>query len=195
MRPIILTLTAVLMLTGCDGTITIGEPPRCPNGECPAVPESQCPYKSVPPMDLPVELRERNYGGSCVHASMVSILRWQHLFTLADWWRATFSGGEGLGGLVAKCEKIDLEFAYTGEGDPAFLEWCSRTKRGAVIFYYKNHSISFCGFVGSDAVVMDNNRTDKLIRIPKAEFIQRWKSYGGVALTPVYDPAPPKPWW
>ena len=96
--------------------------------------------------------------------------------------------------LVAKAEDAGMRFAFTGSGDEQFLEWCSRTRRGAVIFYYSSHSISFCGFMGGSAVVMDNNNVERLIYIPKAEFLQRWRGYGGVAFTPVYTPSPPPPW-
>ena len=197
MKRRIFLLSAFGFLVGCDETITIQiKPSRCPDDTCPETPPADCPYKAVPPMDLPVELRESNYGsgGSCVHASMVACLRWQNLHKLADWWRGRYSGGEGIGGLASKAEAAGLRFAYTRQGDSQFLEWCSRTRRGAVIFYYENHSIVFCGFVGNEAVVMDNNRVDRLTRIPKQDFIRRWRSYGGVALTPVYSPDPPRPW-
>ncbi len=179
---------------GCDGTLTIGAPDTAASSQ-EQCSDGVCPYPTVPPMDLPVQLREENYaGGSCVHASMVSVLRWQGFEELADWWQGQYRGGEGIGGLVSKADRTGLRFAYTSSGDTDFLEWCSRTRRGAVIFYYSAHSITFCGFNSGDAVVMDNNRVDKLIRIPKADFLRRWRGYGGVALTPVYSPNPPRPW-
>ena len=55
-------------------------------------------------------------------------------------------------------------------------------------------SVSSAKFVGDKAVVMDNNRVDKLIWIDKQDFIRRWRGYGGVAFTPVYTPDPPRPW-
>ena len=195
MKRLLIPLIAVLIV-GCDIEVkTNKEKLRCPKGKCPASPPADCPYMELPPMDLPVELRQRNYsGGSCVHASLVSVLRWQNLHTFADWWQSRYRGGESLGGLVAKAEDAGMRFAFTGSGDEQFLEWCSRTRRGAVIFYYSSHSISFCGFMGGSAVVMDNNNVERLIHIPKAEFLQRWRGYGGVAFTPVYTPSPPLPW-
>ena len=72
-------------------------------------------------------------------------------------------------------------------------------RRGAAIHFnfppdYNPHAVTFCGYNNGLAVILDNNRTDRLIRIPKHEFLTRWRNYGGYALTVVYSPAPPKPW-
>jgi len=202
MRKLMMLLTIVCVLfVGCDDVIITLDPPGLPVPEQPACPpNTPCPYEFLPPVDLPPEMREPNWGGgSCVHASMVSILRWQQLPELAAWWRKTYIGGETLSGLVSKSDKAGLNFAYTGDGDVNVLEWASRTRRGAVIFYKPSHSISFFGFVTKEdgqryACVMDNNRTQTYEWIPYDRFIQAWKGYGGVALTPVYSPTPPLPW-
>ena len=155
----------------------------------------RCPVRQVGWMDLPAAMRESNWGGgSCVHASTVMVLRWQGQEELADWWRATYAGGESDSGLESKCERAGLRWAYTDRGDEAFLDWCSRTHRGATIFYFPNHSICFCGFEGENAVLLDNNHVDDYLRIPRADFVRAWKGYGGFALTVVYSPPPPAPW-
>lgn len=186
-----------IISTGCD--LQIGE--DCEdcnyNPNANQVSYTEFPYQNVPPVDLPVEFRERNYaGGSCVHASMETILRWQGLLELADWWRATYSGGEGSSGLISKSERAGLRYGYTTKGDVGFLDWASRTRRGAVIFYKPNHSISFFGWSsdGLQAVLCDNNRPKEHEYVERETFIRKWKGYGGFALTPIYNPQPPRPW-
>jgi hypothetical protein len=147
-------------------------------------------------MDLPLGLRQHNWGGgSCVHASTVMCLRWQQQFAWADYWRANYSGGESLGGLTEKLDANGLRYAFTDAGDPAFLDWATRTRRGAVIFYFPNHSICFVGHhrtaAGDQTWLLDNNREDHFLRVPWNEFVKNWKGYGGVALTPIYVPPPP----
>ncbi len=191
--------------------------PDCHDGHCPACPH--CPHETdwtsapagavwanaglagadnpygLPPMQLPPSMRERNYsGGSCVHASMEMCLRWQGFEELADWWRQKYHGGEHASGLISKAEAAGLRFAATTNGDANFLEWASRTRRGAVIFYKPSHSIVFCGYDGETAVLLDNNAIGDFERVPKATFVQRWKGFGGFALSPVATPRPPKMW-
>ena len=147
--------------------------------------------------DLPYELRTKNYNsGSCVHASTISALEWTGQHEAAVRWRQTYSGGESLSGLVSKAEKSGLTYAYTGNGDVGFLDWASRTRRWAVIFYKPSHSINFCGFdpQTGEAILLDNNATKQYERHPRAAFLRAWKGFGGVALVPVYSPTPPLMW-
>ena len=191
-------LSMVFLFAGCEGIIEIGPPSKSPApGKCPSdgCPDDKCPYSLVPPLDLPVELREHNYaGGSCFHAGTISVLRHQNLHQVADYWRANFSGGASVSTITRIAEDIGLRYAYTNIGDPEFLEWCSRTRRGASITYYSRHAITFCGYVGGNAILMDNNRVEKEIKVPKSEFIRNWRGYGGQAFTVVYAPDPPRPW-
>lgn len=157
--------------------------------------------KFLADVDLP--LRQNNYsGGSCVHASMVTILRWQNQMSLADRWLNMYSGGETSGGLIAKCKSNKLDVEYTLNGSPEFLEWCSRTNRGAVIFYYPAHCVSFLGYLTQRdnagnttemAYILDNNSTNRFQTIEKSKFLSAWKGYGGFALTTVYSPTPQRP--
>jgi hypothetical protein len=174
--------------------------PYCPDGRCPNMygrSSANLPY-GQPPFDLPSSDREENWGGgSCYHASMVMCLRWQGLNDIAAEWRKRYSGGASIGDIIRICESFGLDYAYTSSNrNVAFLEWCSRTRRGAAIEYYKNHAICFCGFkkdsTGTEiAVLLDNNRPRSYIHVPKNQFINNWIGYGSRAITPVYSPAPP----
>ncbi len=161
-------------------------------------------------LDLPYELRTRNWGGgSCVHASNVNLLKHQGLVELADWWRKNYSGGEYDDRLIKRLEAANVRYAYAHGGRDAdgngrddgeeFIEWCIRTHRGAGIFYKPNHSINIVGLDEDYAYLLDNNYTDyperngHYERVPREEFFRRWHGYGGFAWTLVYDPAPPAP--
>lgn len=159
--------------------------------------ESGAPFRETPVMNLPMDLREHNWGGgSCVHASTVMCLRWQGRTELAEWWRKTYSGGESLSGLTRKLDKAGMSYAYTNNSDMGFLEWADRTRRGAVLFFFPSHCICFCGFSPDKQTVylLDNNRIGSYIQMPRGEFERRWRGYGGIALTPIASPTPPLMW-
>lgn len=157
------------------------------------------PPPEMPWMNLPRELREWNWGGgSCVHASMVHNFRWQGRPELATKWRKTYSGGESSYGLRAKLDHAGIQYCSTETGDVKFLDWCSRSRRGAVIFFFPNHSINFCGYSnigGQDmAMLLDNNRIEHFLQVPKDSFITSWRGYGGFALSPTLAPSPRLPY-
>lgn len=151
-------------------------------------------------MDVPPRLRTENWGGgSCVHASTVTLLRWHGLSAMADWWRQQYSGGESSDRLVKRMEAAGLRYAYTAQGDVRFLEWCVRTGRGAGIFYKPKHAINLTGLDDQYAYLLDNNATDypenqgHWERVPREHFERAWQEYGGFAWTLVYSPPPPLP--
>lgn len=203
----------ILICIGCDG-VTIGEPDAAqpPVIEMPApidgrpapapkpCPDGRCPYATLAPVDLPQAWRTPNYaGGSCLHAATIDLLRWQGQHQMADYWRRNYSGAASVPGTIAPtADRLGLRFAYTTEGDEAFLEWCSDTKRGAAIHWQLNrpsdHAVTFLGYVGDTANLLDNNRVSTPVAMPKADFLRIWKASGGYALTFVYSPQPPRPW-
>jgi hypothetical protein len=167
-------------------------------GELPATRSTELPAGARwagEAMDLPVELRTENWGGgSCVHASTVSLLRWQGQYEVADWWRNQYSGGESDSRLIARMEAAGLRYAYTDTGDAAFIEWCCRTRRGAGIFYKPRHCVNVVDMTDGVVSILDNNAVDHYERIPREQFLRDWQNrYGGFAFTVVYDPPPPIP--
>lgn len=153
-------------------------------------------------MDLPPSMRQENWGGgSCVHASTVSHLRWLGMEELAAWWRETYIGGEYADRLLQRMDAAGLRWAATQSADFGLLEWANRTRRGAVIFYKPMHSINFVGISrdGGTVFLLDNNATDYPERIghyesvPTEQFKRAWAGYGGFAAVCVYSPTPPVP--
>ena len=188
----LLLLVLVVCCVGCEEIVIQSSP--CLN--CAAVVQP-CPYQNVPPVDLPRSMRQRNYrGGSCAHASMIDVLRWQNRGTDASWWRRSYWGGANFShDLPRIADRRGLDYAMTTSGDPRFLQWCSDTRRGAaVIWSGGSHAITFCGYVGNRAVLVNNNRPSKVTYMDKRKFLANWRRSGGDAITPVYSPVAPRPW-
>ncbi len=92
-------------------------------------------------------------------------------------------------------EEAGLRYAYTKDADVAFLEWATRNRLGVGIFYFPRHAINLVDLNEHEAVLLDNNRPNEYIRVPREEFIRAWRGYGGFAWTVVYGPPPPYPTW
>jgi hypothetical protein len=187
----------LLALAGAEAVTSHCEEEACPappallRTELSALPRSG---NVAPIVDLPVALRTSNWGGgSCVHASTVHLLYWQGQPELAQWWRQTYSGGEHASRLHERLNQAHLQFAYTVEGDVAFLEWALRTRRGAGITYFPNHAVNLVHLDEQRAGLLDNNRVQQIVWIERQEFLARWRAYGGWAWTLVYNPPPPLP--
>jgi len=156
-------------------------------------------------MNLPPEMRTQNWGGgSCVHASTVSLLRWQGQDQMADWWRNEYSGGEGSDRLVQRMDAAGVKYAHTGglsvDGKRAFLKECCDKRLGAGIFYKPNHAINLVGMDDQYAYLLDNNattyaeRNGHYERVELNEFFRRWEGYGSFGWTLAYVPPPPVPY-
>lgn len=160
------------------------------------------PPPEKPLANLPLALREQNWpdrngSGSCVIASSIYHLRWHNQLALADYFRRTHAGGQTASSIQEKWRAAGIPFACTERGDPDFLEWCSRNRHGAIIWYFDRHCVHFCGFSVINgvehALISDNNRIGFFIRIPKQQFIREWRGYGGFACTALLSPAPALP--
>ena len=197
-----LAFLSLCLFTGCQVREDRSSRHDCPDGRCPTqfrIPRSafrtSTPLGASPEhpvVNLPPAARCRNYaGGSCVIASTISLLRWQGLDELAKRFRRLYSGGQSADSLHAKLDAHALRYAYTTRGDVRFLEWAIRTRRGAGITFYPMHFVNLVDLTPTHAVLLDNNRTEHYITLPRHEFEQRWRAYGGWATTVVYAPAPP----
>jgi len=182
MRPVLIAILILLSLTGCvqQSRYVRVSPPQA----------------EIPAANLPLEDRQQNWGtGSCVHASTIYTLRWQGAYKLADWWRKNYEGGETASGIRAKLTKAKVKFYSTENADPEVLEYATRSRRGAIIWYFPNHCVTFVGFAKQDgrevAMLLDNNRIKQYIAIEKQSFLKAWAGYGGFALCPLGDPPPP----
>lgn len=151
----------------------------------------------TPAMDPAVELRQHNWGGgSCEYASLVSHLNWLGYYDEAARIRANYSGGESISGRDSLAEILDHDgftYARTDSADPAFLDWCTANRLGAIIEYKPNHCINFVGHHGDQAWLLDNNHEGHYEQVPWEQFLKSWRGFGGNALTIISVPPPPKP--
>ncbi len=168
----------------------------------------QLPYAAeTPAANIPTKLRWTNWAdakgsGSCVIASSCSLLEWSNRHDLAVKFRKSYAGGQTESSIAAIYRANGIPFIAPktehDHGDPRILEWASETRRAAIIWYFDNHCVTFCGFglhEGAEvAWLLDNNRTARFIPIPKVEFLRNWRTkYGGFAAIPLLTPAPSIP--
>ena len=149
-----------------------------------------------PVVNIPMCNREANWGGgSCVHASMVALMRWQNRHALAWYWRKTYSGGESANGLHQKMDEEGVRYAYTVKGDAKFLEWACRTRRGcAVTCMGGRHMVALVHFDDKHAAIIDNNHINRIQWMSRERFLSEWHNSNGWAVAVIYAPcAPLKP--
>ena len=144
----------------------------------------------------PPEMREANYdSGSCVHASLVTLMRWQGQPEFAEYWRSTHSGGETWYTTARQLREGRVPFADThGEYNVAFLEWAIRHQLGAgVAIRGGRHMVALIDLTPTHACLLDNNRVDKIYWIPRDRFLGDWRKAGSWAVTPVLFRVPRPP--
>jgi hypothetical protein len=152
-----------------------------------------------PVVDIPAALRQENWpgeegGGSCVHASMMSILRWQGQYAMAEWWGKTYDSGEYASRMALRMAQAGIPFCETTSGDPAFLDWCHKTRRGAcIVVSGGRHMVNILHCDANYVCILDNNYPSKYTWYNRTAFIKYWQNSGGWAFTPYYSPAPPTP--
>ena len=201
--------TALLLTTsGCDGVaIQTPSPPSRPRTHAPAQSPCddplRCPRESptpsltrwsVPYCDLPAAYRVRNYaGGSCVHASLETILHWQGQHELARWWRANYAGGEYADRLHRRLEAADVRFAFTtsrGAEGWEFLRKCCALRLACAVNLPNGHMQTLVGMDERWMYVIDNNGPGQIDVWPRGKFAQAWT---GWAVTVVGQAPPPEP--
>ena len=159
--------------------------------------ETRAPIAAVdpsPPAPISVHNPANNYmsgkpwhkTGSCLHAAVQDLLRWQGLDSHAEYWRQHFGGAASLQTVVDIADQLGLKHAQTDAGDEAFLDHVTAKRLGAAIYWMVDepgdHAIVFCGFEGDEAVLLGVNRPVTSV-MPKTEFLRRWHQCGGVAFT------------
>lgn len=188
----LVALVLILFCVGCDSSQWL---------ELPANPPE------MPVANIPKSLRQTNWAdsrgsGSCVIASSCSAFQWINRPELVKLFRTQYAGGQTESSIKAKWRANRIPFVCTEtdaeHGDPAILEWATKTRRAAIIWYFPNHCVTFVGFGLWDgrevAWLLDNNRVGQFIPIDKQTFIRNWRSYGGFAAIPLEHPVPARPW-
>lgn len=156
-------------------------------------------FAETPQLNIPGKIREANYaGGSCVHASTVTLLRWQRQYALASWWRSTYYGGETWPGWEAKANAANLKWASTHNNyDVAFLEKATETRRGCMVTKFGGrHMVTLvhldkANVPNAKAGILDNNDISIIQWMPRDQFLAEWRASYSWAATVIYTPPPP----
>jgi hypothetical protein len=184
MKRILVALVLLASVAGCGVNENLG---------------ASAAKKERPTVNVPESLRQSNWigdqgMGSCVHASMISLLRWQYRLKTADHWRQTYGDGEQPEDLAAKFDQEGIRYAYVTNGDVRFLEWACRTRRGCGITVMGGaHMVALVHLDDKWAAILDNNKVENFIWVPRETLIAEWKASYGWAVTPIYAPAAPLP--
>ena len=154
----------------------------------------------TPQANVPPACRQHNWSqgsmrnGSCTHASLMSLFRWQCQPNLADWWGKNHGGGEEPESLTAQLDRAGIDYAMTfNKADVGFLEWACRTRRGcAVAIYGRKHMVCLVGLTDEWAILLDNNSVNEFIWVPRQSFLNEYLWSDSWAITPLYAPCPPR---
>lgn len=188
MKRLLAVAFLLLLLTGCEVVIDFDGPDM---GKSPAV------KTEYPAVNLPTALRQANWTGnqnegSCVHATMISLFRWQGRYNTAEHWRRRYGNGEWPESLASKFEHDGVRYAYVTNGDPAFLDWACSTRRGCGITVMGGkHMVALVHLDSERAGILDNNDITKITWVPRTTLIAEWQNSNGWAVAPIYTPAPP----
>ncbi len=190
MKRLFAVLALCILLTGCE--INQSKTPLI-------LGPSVIAKQERPVVNIPLALRQENWvgnqrEGSCVHASMISLMRWQGRYNLANYWRKTYGNGCWPADLAARFDKEKVRYAYTDKGDVKFIEWACRTRRGCGITVMGGaHMVALVHLDSKWACLLDNNNVSKYKWVPREMLIAEWKASYGWAVTPIYTPAAPLP--
>lgn len=195
MKQLFVIALLMAIVTGCDGIEL-----RLSNKPAENRRGHSAPIE-YPAVNLPVALRQANWRGnegegSCTHATLVSLFRWQGRYATAAYWRRTYGNGEWAASLAEKLDREGVRFAYTvGRGDVRFLEWACRTRRGAgVTVLGGRHMVALVHMDDQWVGLLDNNNTSRIAWVPRRTFLAEWHASNSWAITPIYGPAPPLPY-
>jgi hypothetical protein len=152
-----------------------------------------------PIVNVPMCDRQSNWlgdlgEGSCVHATMVSLFRWQGMYNTAYRWKKTHGNGEWPSNLERQLDDAGIRYTYVTNGDVSFIEWACSTRRGCGITVNGgSHMVVLVHLDAKWSAILDNNDTKRFIWIPRDVLIDEWQRSRGWAVTPVYTPAAPLP--
>jgi hypothetical protein len=203
MKRLFCALLLVCSVIGCDSQVTIDLGGVTRDLPVPVSPYHEYPEyeQEFPVVNLEMVFREENWlgpqgEGSCVHATMTMLFRWQGREDLAKKWRETYSDGEWYDALAAKFDKRGVRYAYTWKrNELSFLEWACSTRRGCgVTVKGGRHMVMLVHLDKKWAGLLDNNDIENVKWVPRDTFLSEWYNSNSWAVTPVYTPPPPFPY-
>jgi hypothetical protein len=141
---------------------------------------------------IPLEWRQRNRAGSCVHASTKNMLRYLGQHELAEqYWNRSW-GGEWPSRHQRKLSAAGIDYMITTDGDDSLLEWAIENRRPIGVTYGRAHFINCLGRdEAGNAVLLGNHDLAEYRREPWQQFLTAWRSAGGWAVVLLGGAVPP----
>jgi ABC-type bacteriocin/lantibiotic exporter with double-glycine peptidase domain len=156
------------------------------------------PKPEHPVMNLPPSLRQGNWSqsgeGSCVVASMVSLLRWQGRGATANKLKRKYGGGQSFSEWNETLNSEGIRYAATRkENNISFLEKAIATRRGCMVTVMgEAHMICLVDLTQKAACLLDNNNPGSYKWVSRKDFLDEWRRANSWALTPIYTPTSPR---
>jgi hypothetical protein len=149
------------------------------------------------PIHIPAGSRESNWGPSCAHAAICTVLRYYGQFDKAEHFRTRHFGGLTESDIESLLRTHDIEFeSAVGDFESGlrFLQRQLACKRPCIVglrnFYqaawvdqcYGYHAVVCVGLSDQAAYLIDSNFPLSVVRMPLDEFYVKWMSDGSWAI-------------
>lgn len=155
----------------------------------------------LPEVHIEPHLRQANWmgsqwEGSCVHATVITLLNNLDKSEAAVRWRRTYENGSYYSELASFLNAEGLVWTGTDRrNDIAFLEWACDSGRGCgVAVHGRRHMVTLVHLDARYAAVIDPNTPSKVIWYKRDDFLRDWLASGSWAFTLVYTPPAPHPY-
>jgi len=114
--------------------------------------------------------------GSCVHACMVTLLRYQGQHDLAADWQTNHGGGAWHNTLISDLEEEDIPYRTTfEEKDIAFLERAMSEKLGTLVTTEQGlHMLLLVHLGPNEAAIIDPNEPTVIKWMDREKFLADW---------------------
>jgi hypothetical protein len=166
--------TACWMLVGCDDL-------EIRTADEPTIARAPEHVETVPKSQQWIESRHRvrNYGPSCGHATVSTILRASDRPLTADWWEKTHRGGVTLQSLYNGLQRADIFSVWTTKGDLEFVKrHLDRGEKVGVAYPGKGlpigHFQTAYRYDEDYIYLLDNNDTKNPRGVPWKKFLRGW---------------------
>jgi hypothetical protein len=148
------------------------------------------------PADIPLEWRELNRDGSCVHISYANSMRHLGLHDRAAEYRRRYKNGESPGPHKRKLEEFGAKYAMTTDGDPKLIEYAIANRRMVSWTDMSAHYRNLVGRKDGKAVLLGNGPQgrENYQYVPWEEAMRAFNNQGGWAVVCLEGcPPPPSP--
>ncbi len=138
------------------------------------------PQIKIDPLDIQsIWLHPTNRSGSCVHACLVTLFRYQDRDDWAIYWRANYSGGMNNALLVRYLEDNEIPYRNTFmEKDVAFLEQAMSERIGTLattsIDTPADHMRLLVHLDNCEAAIIDTRTSNAVVWMDREEFLETW---------------------